>query len=359
MSRRNYRNIGIIAFLLAVIIAFQMLLSRNKSFLHFYEDDIFIPLQRLRSKMLNIFGFSIGDYIYLILLLALLYFFIKLIAQLIAFKKNKKRILPSAFQLSITALLIYLGFVLLWGGNYARPNITAGWDKNKPWDKTSLVALNEFLINKLNEEAPLAKYQNDAFINRTANGIYKEILGGHYDYLNVKPSSLGNGLNYFGIQGYYNPLSGEGQFNRHLPVFMHPFVITHEMAHQTGIAAEDNANLMAYIVCTRSQDAMFRYSAYINIFLYAYSELKGVNKSLAEDLFANLNDISKNNIVELKELRKHYKTIFRGFSMGMYNQYLVWQGQERGVESYDDVTKWVYMWEQGQKQKADNKICLH
>lgn len=348
--------------LLAFIIALQLFMSRSSRVFGIYTDYVFFPLQRFRSFLLNFTKVSIGDFLYLILLGLLLFFLIRTMYNFVRYRKNKSKILPSLLHLGNTALVIYLCFLLLWGGNYSRPNITAAWHTStaSQWDSSKLIQLNSFLVSQLNTIAGEdVRYVNDHTVNTTADHLYQKELGGKYDFLKIKPSTLGNALNYFGIQGYYNPLSGEGQFNNKLPDFMHPFVITHEMAHQAGIAAEDDANLMAYIICTKSDDNAFRYSGYFNVFLYAYSELKYTQPKIAAALFDKLNQKTRNDISLLKTLRTRYKSFLRGMSLGLYNQYLVWQGQEKGLDTYSDVTRWVYLWENGEKEKTDGKVCLY
>jgi len=342
--------------LLLAALFFQLILIRITPFQDFYRHHVFLPLQRFRSRLFNQVSFSIGDLIYFVLLLLLLFLLARLIVFLCTYRRHKVKISQALIAFLTAGIAIYTLLVLLWGGNYARPGIAAHWvaNENPDWNDSSVLWLNEFLIGKLNatatEKMSPAGGQNE--VSRTARKLYMNALGDFYDYLKVKPASLGNGLNYFGIQGYYNPLSGEGQFNTNLPDFMHPFVIAHEMAHQTGIAAEDDANLMAYIICTSASQPVFRYSAYLNLFTYAFSELKEKLPQYTELLWDQLNQKSKDDIAVLRQIRQHYKGYLRGFSLSLYDQYLLWQGQEKGLDSYNAVTRWVYLWEMSEKGKA-------
>lgn len=342
--------------LLLISLFFQVVLIRTASFQEFYRHNIFLPLQRLRSRAFNHFNFSIGDVIYLTLLLLLLFLLIRLLVFLFMHRKRKEKISQALITFITAVIAIYSLFVLLWGGNYARPGIASQWvvADNHSWNDSSIVWLNKFLIGKLNttalEKMPPSGSLEE--VSRTARKLYTNSLGDFYDYLKIKPASLGNGLNYFGIQGYYNPLSGEGQFNTHLPDFMHPFVVAHEMAHQTGIAAEDDANLMAYIICSSAPQPVFRYSAYLNLFTYAFSELKEKLPQYSDLLWDQLNQKSKDDIAFLRQIRQHYKGYLRGFSLSLYDQYLLWQGQEKGLDSYNTVTRWVYLWEISAKKKT-------
>ncbi len=359
---KNTKKIIPAAILLLTIVLFQVVLNRLDPVRQFYNQVLFLPLQRLRSQLLNPLRFSAGDLLYLLLILVLVFLLIRIVVYFVRFRMHKNKIPQATSVFLITICSVYLLFVLLWGGNYAKPGIASKWEiADQPWNDSSILQLNEFLIQKLNETATedMPNLHGDGQVNSICRQLYRNTLGAEYDYLFVKPASLGNALNYFGIQGYYNPLSGEGQFNAHLPEFMHPFVIAHEMAHQTGIAAEDDANLLAYIICTSATQPVLRYSAYLNLFTYAFAELKESVPQYTEVLWKQLNQKSRNDIALLKDIRQRYKGYLRGFSLSLYDQYLLWQGQEKGLNSYNAVTRWVYIWETAEKEKAGVFTCLH
>jgi hypothetical protein len=138
---------------------------------------------------------------------------------------------------------------------------------------------------------------------------------------------------------------------------MHPFVISHEMAHQAGIAAEDDANLLAYVIGSESNISAFRYSAYFNIFIYAYSDLKEKDSLEAKNVYALLNQQSKNDIDTLKAMNRKYRSKFRKFTNSMYDEYLKMHGQQDGINTYSDVSRWVYFREYGAQKKADLEVC--
>src|SRR5690606_26965563 len=202
---------------------------------------------------------SVGDYIYLILGLVLVLILLRFVYFSCKYRSNKEDFWKELFRLTTFPCIVYFMFLLLWGGNYSRPSVAERWQLNSDeWSNEQLVALNLTLVEQLNlTRADTVHFADFKVLNHQANSYYQEKLGVKSIKLLVKHTSLGYLLNYLGINGYYNPLSGEAQFNRFLPKFMHPFVISHEMAHQIGIAAEDDANLVAYIICAESQDPAF------------------------------------------------------------------------------------------------------
>ena len=48
-----------------------------------------------------------------------------------------------------------------------------------------------------------------------------------------------------------------------------PYTIAHEMAHQLGYASETEANFIAFVVATETDDPMLKYSMLLQMFTYA------------------------------------------------------------------------------------------
>lgn len=354
-----YIRAGLLALLLLLIFGLQYAIGHSHPALLFYIRNIFLPLQRGRSYLFNAVPISVGDIVYLVLALLLLLIFIRCIYFLFTYRKNKTDLWVELLRLVTLPLAVYTVFLFFWGGNYSRPPLAADWDlKSLKWDTAALIQLNRSLVLHMNEERDLQpKFPDLKTLNTTADAYYHQRFGNRLPRLKVKPTSLGYMLNYLGIQGYYNPLSGEAQFNRFIPRFMHPFVLTHEMAHQAGIAAEDDANLMAYIICVESNNAAFRYSAYFNLFLYAYADLKAKDTLVAKSIFAELNQQSKNDMDTLRAMNRRYRSKFRLISSSLYDDYLKWHGQHEGINTYNDVTRWVYFWEHSDKKRANLMVC--
>lgn len=325
-----------------------------------YVTKYFLPIQKLKNSVFNGVSFSIGDLLYLLLLFLLLTLIIHCIYCAATFKSNKLEFFAGLLRIGNLLLTVYLIFLISWGGNYYRPELTKQWGKNigKDWSTNSLIQLNTFLVKKLNSFSTVKiAFPNLKRTNFIADSLYHSDFGKVLPNLKIKLTSIGYLLSYAGVNGYYNPLTGEGQFNKDLPPFMHPFIITHEMAHQTGVAAEDDANLLAYLIGVKSNNPAFQYSAYFNIFIYSYPDLKDVDSAQATVVWNNLNKRSQQDYKALLAVYRHYKSFVRKLSNDIYNSYLKWNGQKKGLGSYDMVVRWVYYWEFQAKEKADLKIC--
>jgi hypothetical protein len=245
---------------------------------------------------------------------------------------------------------VYIWFFLGWGGNYHKPALSEYWELRKDTsavDDSSLIAFDKYLIGKLDEYAPRANFKSFVETEKQARAYYKKfpVTAKNADLQKIKPAIFGNMLEYSGVQGYFNPFTGEGQMNAQLPDFLQPFVLCHEMAHQAGIAAEDDANLLAFVVGTNTDDPAFLYSCYFNVWLYTNGELRSRDSVLARELREGLNKITLGHIDVLRALRRKYRSPLSKLSSVFYDNYLKLHKQERGMESYDDVVKTAMAWE--------------
>lgn len=96
----------------------------------------------------------------------------------------------------------------------------------------------------------------------------------------LKPVMLSEAMSYTHITGVYSFFTGEANLNVAFPDYTLPFTAAHELSHQRGVAREDEANFMAFLVCLESEDAYIRYSGYLNLYEYVSSALYSASPEL-------------------------------------------------------------------------------
>lgn len=74
-------------------------------------------------------------------------------------------------------------------------------------------------------------------------------------------------------EGVFIPFTGEALVNEALPACCLPYVACHEAAHARGVTREDDANLMAYLACSASEEAYFRFSGAVCALSFALEDL--------------------------------------------------------------------------------------
>ena len=157
-------------------------------------------------------------------------------------------------------------------------------------------------------------------------------------YSRVKPVMLSEPMTYTHITGVYTFFTGEANINVNFPDYCIPYTAAHELAHQRGIAREDEANFIAFLVCMESDDPYIQYSALLNVYEYVRNALysaskeryRKVNKLLSEEIYAE-------GVAYSEFFEKYKENVVAEVSQQTNNAYLQSQGNKEGSKSYNMV----------------------
>lgn len=355
---------SIITRFIKTIAAFLVIFGLEKLIKHWewarigYMNLIYYPIQKLRVFLFAELPFSVGDLMYIMLLITSIIAVSRLFQSVPASLRFRdltyiSRELARVLRWSV---VLYTVFIFSWGMNYTREPLLYDlykdhivYDKEAGrkrvvynWNGEELTKVLDTLQESMLTTLHLV-HDKDVFdehlVNQQAYHYFRDILGGSTIISPLKKSSLGKYLQELGIQGYFVPFSGEVHYSGDLFYIFRPFVFMHEMAHQKGIASETDANFVAYVLCAASGNEIFRLSARFDLFLYVLSDLKRVDKDafriysehkIAEEI--------KDIMNEMEAHRKKYKSSIRQYSMGFYDSYLRFFGQNEGLKSYNMMT---------------------
>ncbi len=316
-----------------------------------YSNGIY---QYISSFYRNLFGwipFSVGDILYFLAGCYLIWFAGKTIKIVIRGQVRtvnyQKRIKRAFYFLTIT----YIYFNLTWGMNYNRPGIAAQLALTPiAHNKEDLQMIAELLVKKLNEtrlqvSSEKIKFKQYKSVFAQAQQAYVK-KGLAFPFMAYKTSSVKRSMygrlgNYLGFLGYYNPFTGEAQLNLTMPQFLIPYVSCHEMAHQLGYAKESEASFVGYLAAVQSEDALFHYSAYFDMFTYANYELFRRDSLAAKTNFSNLDTLVKIDFREYRTYSNKRKNPIEPFITVFYDYYLKANDQDKGVNSYNEVLGWL------------------
>lgn len=153
----------------------------------------------------------------------------------------------------------------------------------------------------------------------------------------IKPVMLSKVMSYTHITGVYSFFTGEANINVDFPDYTIPFTAAHELAHQRGIARENEANMIAFLVCIESDDAYIRYSAYVNMYEYVSNALYSADRALYAKAAGNLDYRIRAEHAAYNNFFKQYAHSVSSKVSGAVNDtYLKSQGTE-GRVSYGMV----------------------
>ena len=152
----------------------------------------------------------------------------------------------------------------------------------------------------------------------------------------VKPVVLSVPMTYTHISGVYTFFTGEANVNVNFPDFCTPYTTAHEMSHQRGIAREDEANFVAFLVCMESDDVYIRYSALVNLLQYVSSALSRADSELYATVYrGHYSSALRSELSAYSKFFDEYRQSTASTVVGAVNDtFLQSQGQTQGTQSY-------------------------
>ena len=315
--------------------------------------------------LFGVIPFAIGELIYYILIIVLIINILKYIISIKSYNQIKRNIGIKLLKFIWLGIRLFVVFQLIWGLNYLQPDPTNAFDIQVQTPKNAQIALDQMnaltyeLIQELNQtkQEILSETANTPKFDQLVAHVHQDYkrVSGTYPRLKIEQQSVKKAIfpifgDYIGYLAFYQPITGEAIVRADLPQLTQPYTIAHEMAHQLGYASETEANFIAFVVATEADDPMLKYSMLLQMFTYAQDAqllllagTKGFDAWKAQ--------IAKNKAMlspaVLKD-RAEIKTFFAAradkqiqATNQLYDQFLKWNQQAAGLDSYADVLKWV------------------
>ncbi len=164
-----------------------------------------------------------------------------------------------------------------------------------------------------------------------------------YDFLDhfssrLKPVMLSDPMSYTHITGVYTFFTGEANINVNFPDYTIPHTAAHELAHQRGVAREDEANFVAFLVCMASDDPYIRYSGVLNTYEFVMSALYAADyEGYAEIRQSVPEEIHGEQAAYSAFFDKYRDNLAASVTGATNDAYLKGQGSSAGTRSYSMV----------------------
>lgn len=282
------------------------------------------------------FGFSVGDFIYTLLSLYLIFAATHLI------RKKKSETLK---QLLIFIDITYFIYQCFWGMLYFQNPIIEKLQKKDITEQNLKKLTIKYLQLCKETREKVSEDKNGIFIINDIQKIEKEILSQQknlpsqitskkpIETLSVKRSLYNQLMNYTGILGYYNPFTAEAQYNPNLPPTQVPFTLAHETSHQLGFAREQEASFIAYLCARNSKNLDLQYSVQLYVLKSLLRNLSLKNKVFVKSILSQYSDkMKKDRLGELEFLKNHESVLSDVF--GFTNDLFLKSNQQDGSITY-------------------------
>ncbi|WP_231465015.1 DUF3810 domain-containing protein [Pedobacter sp. Leaf132] len=316
--------------------------------LKYYSSGIYPYISSILRFISSIFPFTIGDIVYALLIGFVLYKIFRFYKKRKSLKKAHRITVP--LEVLNFFLILYIVFKIAWGLNYSRPSIIEELGiGDEKYTVKELVMLGNYFVLKANDlklqQKKISNYSIKQLENSSA--IAYQIMEKKNSLFRYSNPCLKAVLNPWivskaGIEGYYTPLTGEANMNTNLPDFVKPYVSCHEIAHQLGIAYEDEANLLGYLTASNSPDLNYQYSANYEMLRYILFEIRIKSPEDYKILYDKLSTGVLADFKTEKEFWRKYNGEMFGYMDTAFDSFLKLNNQKKGINSYQDIVIWLW-----------------
>ena len=350
----RYNRLPLLSWILyavsAVCLVLYLVMLASPAFSDFFNRYISTPIRTLLSTVTSVVPFSLAEC--LLLLLPLILTLILIYAVRHRCDTWRQTGICVLIILSVVALIFSL-FVTNFAAGYRGTTL----DKKLGMTRADVSAEELYetaliLVECINEDRESIGYATDDFsvmpytvseMNDKLCDAYASFCAkdGHefitHTDTRIKPVMNSELMSYMHITGVYAFFTGEANLNVVFPDYTLPYTAAHEMAHQRGIAREDEANFMAYLVCMESDDPYIRYSAHLNMYEYVASALYKASPVLYSDVVSRLDLDVRYELAAYGEFFDKYRDSTASQISGAVNDTFLQSQGTPGTKSYGMV----------------------
>lgn len=254
-----------------------LLAGKNAWIERYYSEGVYQPIRRAISAVTSLVPFSIAEFLlYALTICAAALLLVKTVLFLLG-KIPFRKLAGVAVSLLLTAGILINLFYVTWGFNYFRQPLSQRMSLEIK--QRSVDELEAFVLKTARQARALRETlhedENGVFAPEEADGVLFQHLPQAYaalaktypvflpDSTRAKLVAWSRGLSWQGISGVYIGMTAEPNVNADQPPLLLYQAAAHEMAHQTGIASENEAEFTAYLACRLSSDPNIRYSGLV------------------------------------------------------------------------------------------------
>lgn len=308
----------------------------------YYSSNFYLALQTILTFLTKWTKFSIGDVLYIIVVLAI-------IIKIIHFIRKKENVLKHLTTYVLQMIFQFiLFFQIFWGLNNLRVPVHTKLEIANNYELEELYDLTQQLIDRTNylqneitkSDSAKVEFEKDLkSFNLAARNGYKK-LQSQFDiafvmHSDVKKSLFAPFLTGGGFSGYLNPFTHEAQINYEIPVIGMPVTVAHEIAHQKGIATESEANFFGFLAMENQDEINYQYAANLYALKYCLKEVRINNEEKFMQFFDQLNFGIQENILDSEKFWQENKNFSSNILKNVYGNFLKLNNQQDGIRSYN------------------------
>ena len=146
------------------------------------------------------------------------------------------------------------------------------------------------------------------------------------------------GMSYLDFSGFYFPFTGEANLNDESPAVYLPANICHELAHQQGIATEQECNFVAILAAiSEGNSTAYRYSGYLMGYVHLGNALYRTDPEAWQAIRDSLPDTVRADLRQNSVYWAQFHGLVNTAATKVYDGFLKSNGVADGVQNYGTV----------------------
>jgi hypothetical protein len=336
----------VLALLGALVIALHLATREDYALNRTLSERFVRPVHRFLSRITAILPFSLAEWLIALVVIGILVYITIEILRMIrrrAWRKGLYRILMS---LLAAGLGIYGGFCLLWGVYYYGDDFMT--KSGLPREKISVEELetvtayfadlaNDYADRVARDENGVCATDRGAVLARSPE-LYAE-LEREYPCLEgpavpAKGVFFSRVMSAIDFTGFFFPFTAEANVNTDFPPSLFASTVAHELAHQRGVAKEQEANFVAVLACLRDGDPDYVYSAALLAYTHLGNALYQADRDAWARIYQSLSEPVLRDFAANRAYWTRFETPVQEASNTVYEGFLHSYDQELGLKSY-------------------------
>lgn len=349
--RKTIAKVSISIALGALGLSWPSLLANRSAWIEtHYSETVYQSIRRVISAVTSLVPISIAELLIYALALLIPALIIWRILQTALRRITFPRLLQTLASVLLAAAIVLNLFYFTWGFNYFREPLSKRMGLNIT--SRSVDELEDFVLRTAEKARALR-----ASLPEDRNGVFSPVesdqqminalpeayaaLSARYpvfqaDTTRAKRVLWSRGLSWQGIAGIYIGLTAEPNINADQPPLLLFHAAAHEMAHQTGLASENEAEFTAYLACLSSQDPNVQYSGLMNALILAGNALYHADSERYLAATALYGDAIWRDLKDYDAYWSAFKGEIRESADKRNDAYLKHNSQQSGTKSYGE-----------------------
>jgi len=141
-------------------------------------------------------------------------------------------------------------------------------------------------------------------------------------------------MSYTDFTGFFFPFTAEANVNTDFPPSLFASTVGHELAHQRGVAKEQEANFVSVLACLNSGDPDYVYSACLLAYTHLGNALYTADRAAWKEIYDGLDDAVLRDFAANRAYWRQFDTPVQTVANTVYEGFLHSYDQVLGLRSY-------------------------